>query len=410
MSQTSPPPGLSRTLTFVLAFSCGAVVANLYYVQPLVGIVGPEIGLPTALAGLIVTLTQLGYAAGLLVLVPLGDQLENRRLVVVTLCCGVVALIGAALAPSAGLFLTASFLIGATSVSAQMMVPIAAHLTPERSRGRAVGNVMSGLLLGILLARPIGSLVAHALGWRAVFALGAGLLAVLAVVLRLALPERRPAPGLRYGQLLLSLWPLLRGTRVLQRRALYHACLFASFSLFWTGAPILLSGPVFGLSQAGIALFALSGAAGALVAPLAGRLADRGYGRVVTGIALASVAAAFVLARIGGHGSLASLVVAGIVLDSGVQANLVTGQRAIYTLGDAVRSRLNGLYMAIFFTGGALGSALTSPAMAWGGWNTVTWLGVAFPVAALLLFASEFWPVAVQPKPGSGAAGTRARP
>ncbi len=388
---STTPPGLSRTLTFVLAFSCGAVVANLYYVQPLVGIVAPEIGLSGTLAGLIVTLTQLGYALGLLVLVPLGDQLENRRLVVVTLGCEVVVLLGASLAGSALPFLTAAFLIGLSSVSVQMMVPIAANLAPKASRGRVVGNVMSGLLLGILLARPIGSLVAHALGWRAVFWMSAGVLAGLAVVLRLVLPKRQPAPGMRYGRLLLSLWPLLRGTRVLQRRALYHACLFASFSLFWTGVPMLLSGPVFGLSQRGIALFALAGAAGALVAPLAGRLADRGYSRVVTGIALAAVAAAFLLARLGGHGSLAALVVAGIMLDSGVQANLVTGQRAIYTLGDNIRSRLNGLYMAIFFAGGALGSALTSPAMAWGGWNTVTWLGVAFPVAALVLFATEFY-------------------
>ena len=403
MPKPPPPPGLSRLLTLVLAFSCGAVAANLYYAQPLVNLIGPQIGLHPALAGLIVTLTQIGYATGLLVLVPLGDQIENRRLVVITLCCSVLVLLGAAVAPSAGPFLLASLLIGITSVAVQMMVPIAAHLAPEAARGRVVGNVMSGLLLGILLARPIGSLLADAFGWRAVFGLSAGLMAVLAVVLRLVVPQRQPAPGMRYGGLLLSLWPLLRDTPVLQRRAAYHACLFASFSLFWTAVPMLLAGPAYGLSQRGIALFALAGAAGALTAPLAGRLADAGWGRLVTFVALLTVAAAFLLARLGSGGSLAALVVAGILLDAGVQANLVTGQRAIYTLGGHIRSRLNGLYMAIFFGGGAIGSAVASPAMAQGGWNAVTWLGFGFPALALLLFATEL-------RATPAAAGTRARP
>ena len=351
--------GLPAWLTLLLATACGLIAANIYLAQPLIGPISTSLGLPRGAAGLVVTMTQAGYGAGLLLVVPLGDLFENRRLVLVILCVAVVALAGAAVSTHAAGFLAAALLIGIGSVAVQVLVPYAAHLAPEAVRGRVVGNVMSGLMLGIMLARPAASFITEALSWHAVFAISAVVMAGLAVVLRVALPRRQPAPGLRYGVLLSSMARLARYTPVLQRRALYHACLFGAFSLFWTTVPLLLGGP-FGLSQNGIALFALAGVAGAVAAPIAGRAADRGWSKPATGLAMAAVAASLLLARLGvpgSRGGLAILVVAAILLDFGVTAHLVLGQRAIFLLGAEVRSRLNGLYMATFFAGGAICSA-----------------------------------------------------
>ncbi|PWC52297.1 MFS transporter [Azospirillum sp. TSA6c] len=388
-TEDSAHPALSRSLVLLMALACGVVVANIYYAQPLVGLIGPAVGLSPETASLVVTLTQVGYGAGLILLVPLGDLLENRRLVVVTLCSTVAALLVAAVAPTASLFLTASFLIGVTSVAVQMLVPLAAHMAPEASRGQVVGNVMSGLLLGILLARPVSSLIADSLGWRAVFGLSAVVMVGFAVLMRRVLPQRRPTGRSSYGALLGSLGRLLVRTPVLQRRTVYQTMMFAAFSLYWTSVPLLLAGAPFHLSQRGIALFALSGAAGALVAPIAGRIADRGWTRPATGFALAMAALSFFVAR-AGEGSIALLVLAGLLLDMGVQMNMVLGQRAIYSLGAETRSRMNAIYMAIFFLGGAAGSALAGYAFAVGGWAPVTWIGFAFPAIGLLFYLTEF--------------------
>ncbi|MCW2240162.1 MFS transporter [Azospirillum canadense] len=382
-------PTISRPLVTMLAIACGVIVANIYYAQPLVALIGPAINLSPEASSLVVTLTQIGYGVGLVLLVPLGDLLENRRLVTATLCATVLALVAAAFAPTASVFLAASFLIGLTSVAVQMLVPLAAHMAPEAKRGEVVGTVMSGLLLGILLARPVSSLIADSFGWRAVFGLSAIAMVGFAVLLGRRLPERRPARHSGYGALLASLGRLLVRTPVLQRRTAYQTALFASFSLYWTAVPLLLASPPFNLTQRGIALFALSGAAGALVAPIAGRIADRGWTRPATGVALAMGALSFLVARVG-EGSIALLVIAGLLLDMGVQTNMVLGQRAIYSLGAETRSRMNGVYMAVFFTGGAAGSALAGYAFARGGWEPVTWIGAAFPLAGLLFYATEF--------------------
>jgi len=302
----------------------------------------------------------------------------------------ILALLVATIAPSAPLFLAASLLIGLGAVAVQMLVPIAAHMAPDASRGRVVGNVMSGLLLGIMLARPVSSLIASAFGWRTVFGTSAVLMVALLFILRRFLPERRPVADHSYRSLIFSLWELLRDTPVLRRRAAYQAASFAAFSLYWTAVPLVLSGPTFGMTQRGIALFALAGAAGALAAPIAGRMADRGWSRIATGVSLVIVAIAFLLSGQGSSGSLAALLVAGILIDLGVQSNLVLGQRAIYALGASTRSRLNGLYMAIFFAGGALGSGIASVTYTYGGWELVSWVGFALPCIALILYVTEF--------------------
>jgi predicted MFS family arabinose efflux permease len=385
---------VSAGMTFLLATACGLTAANIYYAQPLISLIAPSVGLGETAASLIVTITQLGYCAGLILLVPLGDLVENRALTIWTLFGAVVALLAAALAPTAAAFLTAALFIGLASVAAQMLVPIAAHLSPDATRGRTIGNVMSGLLIGIMLARPVSSLIADSFGWRAVFLASALAIAILAFALGRLLPRRRPKVDHGYFSLIASLWALLRDTPVLRRRAAYQALLFAGFSLYWTAVPLELAGPTFGLSQRGIALFALAGAGGALSAPVAGRIADRGWGRASTGLSMVVVAIAFLLARIGGEGSMLALLAAGVALDAGVQGNQVVSQRIIYALGEEARSRLNGLYIAMFFVGGAVGSSIASLAYALGGWERISWIGLAFPLAALALFATEFLPQA----------------
>ncbi|WP_027553740.1 MFS transporter [Bradyrhizobium sp. Cp5.3] len=383
---------VSQRLTFLLAAACGMVAANIYYAQPLIGPISAALGLSHAAAGLIVTMTQIGYGIGLLLIVPLGDLVENRKLICSVIMLGAAALLAAAFATQALPFLTAALFIGLGSVAVQIIIPYAAHLAPEAIRGRVVGNVSTGLMLGVMLARPASSFVTAALSWHAVFFGSTALMIALATVLWMTLPERRPVARMHYGALLMSMPHLVRTTPLLRRRALYQACLFAAFSLFWTVTPLLLASSEFGFSQRGIALFALAGASGVAAAPIAGRLADRGHSRIATLISMLLVALAFLVAHIDVAGSglnLACLVVAAVALDFGVQGNVVLGFRAIFALGPEHRSRLNGLYMATFFTAGAAGSALGAWAFVQGGWMLASWIGLALPVAALIYAATE---------------------
>ena len=377
----------------LLAVSCGLIVANLYYAQPLAGPISASLGLSRSAAGLIVTMTQIGYGLGLLFIAPLGDLVENRRLILSVTALATVALVLAALAPGPSAFLAAALLIGLGSVSVQILVPFAAHLAPDETRGRIVGNVMSGLMLGIMLSRPVASVIAQVSSWQVVFwASSVTMLALMAVLSR-ALPVRVPATRTSYGRLMASMLRFARSELVLRRRALYQAFLFGAFSLFWTVTPLLLAGPAYRLSQGGIALFALAGVAGAISAPIAGRVADRGWIRPASGLAMALVAASFAITHLAEPGTplaLGLLVAAAIMLDFGVTANLVLGQRAIFGLGADYRSRLNGLFMAFFFVGGALGSALGGWAFAQGGWSLASSIGIALPVAALVYYTTEW--------------------
>ncbi|AZR77974.1 MFS transporter [Bacillus thuringiensis] len=383
---------ISSGLIILLATACGIIVANLYYAQPLIGLISNEIGLSNSSAGLIVTLTQIGYVVGLLFLVPLGDIVENKKLILILLFLSAFALISMVFVKSATLLLIASFFIGLGSVAAQVLVPLVSYLSSENARGRVVGNVMSGLLLGIMLARPISSLVADMWGWNAIFALSATVIIVLAFVLSKVLPTRKPKAKTNYIALLNSMLQLLRTTPILRRRAIYHACVFGAFSLFWTTVPLLLFSPAFHFSQTAIALYALVGITGAIAAPIGGRLADLGWTRPATGIALTVVIISLILPLFIQSSSsfgIAVLVIAAILLDMGVSANLVLSQRLIFSLSPEIRSRLNGLFMAIFFLGGAVGSFIGGWAYALGGWNLTLWIGIAFPTIALLYFARE---------------------
>ena len=389
---SDPVDSLSAWITLLLAFSCGLIVANIYYAQPLIGSISADLGLRPQLAGLLVTMSQIGYGAGLLLVVPLGDLIENRTLVVSTIVIGAVALGCAALATQPSTFLISALLIGFGSVAVQILIPYAGHMAPEPIRGRAVGNVTTGLMLGIMLARPLASFVAAHASWHVIYAGSALAMVMLAIMLRLMLPVRQPKARLSYGQLLGSMVQLYRDTPALRRRALYQAALFSGFSVFWTTAPLLLAGPDFRMSQTGIALFALAGVAGAIMAPVAGRIADRGWTRPATIAAIMLCAIGYALtlvAPLGTYWSLAMLVVAAIAIDCGAQLSLILGYRVLFVLGPSQRSRLNGLYMTTFFVAGAAGSGIGAFVYAHGGWMLAAALGTALPLAALAYSFTE---------------------
>jgi predicted MFS family arabinose efflux permease len=383
------PPDVSTGTILLLAAACGLLVANIYYAQPLIAEIAQSLGLAAGAAGLIVTMSQVGYGLGLLFVVPLGDLVENRTLILISAALSAVALACAAFAPSAGVFLACAAVIGLGSVAVQILIPLAAHLAPDATRGRVVGMVSSGLMIGIMLARPVSSFIAAQSSWRVVFGLSAMAMVALAVVLSRALPARAPQSRLTYGALIASMAHLVATTPILRRRAFYQGCLFFPFSLFWTTTPLLLAGPHYRLTQNGIALFALAGVSGAIAAPIGGRIADRGWGRPATGAAIALVALAMLGSIFVPQGSvvaLSLLVAAAIAIDFGVQANLVFGYRAIFALAPEARGRLNGVYLSTAFVCGAVGSALGAWAYARGGWPLACSVGLTLPIIALVRF------------------------
>ncbi|HEY6642686.1 MFS transporter [Povalibacter sp.] len=379
-----------RTLVLTFAVACGLIVANIYYAQPLIALIAPELGLHTGLAGVIVALTQLGFGAGLLLVVPLGDRFENRGLVLLTLSALLVALIGVALSDSMLTFLVASFAVGVSAVATQILIPFVSQLVPAASRGSVIGVVVGGLVAGIMLARPFASYIAALFGWRTVFALAACFILILIVTLRLALPQRWPAQHLGYPAILRSLPGLVANTPPLRRRAFYQGMLFAAFNMFWTASPLLLA-QQFDLGHKGIALFTLAAAAGALSAPLAGRLADRGLTRPATGYAIGAVVLALLLSLLAAQlHSIAVLVIAALVLDAAIQVNQVLSLRCIYMLAPELRGRLTGLYMAFVFACGAVGSSAAAALYVFGSWTALAIAGAAFAAAALLFYVTEF--------------------
>lgn len=389
MTSETHASGIGPGLTAVFSVACGLMVANLYYAQALIGEIAPALGLHGAIAGLVVTATQLGYGAGLFFVVSLADRVENKRLILMLTGGASFGLFGTWMATGAISFLLFSFLTGFCSVGAQIMVPLAAHLAPDHRRGRIVGNIMGGLIAGIMLARPLANGIAAVAGWRAIFGLSAIGMVALAALIGRAVPQRRPQPDLRYGELLLSSMALLATTPVIRRRTAYQATMFAAFNLFWTAIPLLLA-KRFGLGQPGIAIFALAGAGGALAAPIAGRLGDRGHVRSGTAAALVFAICAFLVAgwAAAAH-ALILLAAAAVLLDAATQLNQVLGQRVLFSIAPEARGRINAVYMTVVFLAGALGSMLATISLDHGGWTTTASVGAAMVTAALLLFLTE---------------------
>lgn len=392
------PDARTDRLVLLLVFAIGVIAVNLYASQPLVELIGPAIGLRKDLVGLVPTTTMLGYTAGMIAVVPLIDLVENRRLILWMLAGGVIALTAAMFISSAMAFLAASFAIGVAACSIHMLVPTAAFLVPDMQRGLVIGRVQSGMMLGVLLSRPIASLIAAGLGWRAFYGFAAALLALAGVGLGAILPRRQPATSAGYGTLLVSLWTLLRDEPVLRRRTIYQALCMGAFGVFWTAVPLRLAQAPFHLGQPGIALFALAGAGGVAIGPWAGRAGDRGLTQPATRLAHLGIVAAMLLAAVAGGtpltgfdpsanptSALLLLAASGVLIDMAFIGDQTLGRRAINLLRPEARGRVNGLFTGLFFLGGAAGAGVASPAWAHGGWPLVCMIGLAFGATALML-------------------------
>jgi len=371
-----------------MAVAAGVSVANLYYAQPLLHTLSHAFDVSTGVAGSIITVTQLGYAVGLVLLVPLGDILVRRLLMTRVLLAAVLALIAAAMSPHIVSFIVACFFVGATAVVAQVLVPFAAHLAHAPDRGRVVGRVMSGLLLGILLARVVSGFIADAFGWRAVFWMAAGLMLLLTAVLRRALPDETPQARQSYGALLMSILHLMRDEPILRQRIFYGMSVFAAFSVLWTSLPFLLSPSPYDYSDSVIGLFGLLGVAGALMASFAGHLHDHGHSRIGTGGALGLVILSYIIMGLWPY-HLMAIIVGIILLDLGVQGTQILNQSAIYQLRPEARSRLTTAYMSCFFIGGAVGSAVAATAFSHFGWTGVAIAGGSFGFLGFLFWLTE---------------------
>jgi predicted MFS family arabinose efflux permease len=370
----------------LLAFTAGAVVANLYYAQPLLPEIGRTFGIVNGRVGFVSTAAQTGYAVGLLFFVPLGDVIERRKLIVALTVAVALSLAAAAGAPTIGFLIVASFAIGVTTVVPQVVIPFAAGLVDPSSRGRVVGRVMGGLLIGILAARVVSGAIGAVASWRVVFALAAILMAILAIALSRVLPTEAPRDHVPYGTLMRSLITVVKTQPIVRDAGAIGALCFLAFSAFWTTLAFRLQlGPLhYGSAVAGG--FGLVGIVGASAAPLVGHRADKTTPRHTVGIGLAIVVASFLLFALAGA-TLAGLIIGVILLDAGMQAVGVSNQTRIYRLPAAEHSRLNTVYMVTYFVGGSIGSALG--VWAWERWKWAGVCGVA--LASVGAAALVYW-------------------
>ncbi|MGJ7491600.1 MFS transporter [Variovorax sp. ZT4R33] len=390
-------PALPGSLVLLLATGAGLAAATLYYSQPMLGVLGADIRASARAVGFVPTLTQLGYALGILLLAPLGDRYDRRRIILMKAAVLCVALLLAGAAPSIAVLLVASLVIGLSATLAQDIVPAAATLAPEASRGKIVGTVMTGLLLGILLSRVVSGFVAEHFGWRTMFIAAALSIALIGAAAWRGLPRFRPTTQLSYGALMGSLVKLWKRHGALRRATFAQALLSIGFSAFWSTLAVMLHGEPFHLGSAAAGAFGLAGAAGALAAPIAGRIADKRGPELVTRLGASLVLASFAVMALAPwmqpHAQLALLVVGAIGFDLGIQATLIAHQSIVYSIEPAARSRLNAVLFVGMFLGMALGSALGALMLAQWGWMAVVGLAAASAAGAL---AVRLWPGVAQ--------------
>ncbi|BCQ41166.1 MULTISPECIES: MFS transporter [Erwinia] len=379
---TSPRPGLNSALVALMSIATGLSVACNYYVQPLLATIAQTFDLSFHQAGFIVTTAQLGYAAGLLLLVPLGDMLERRGLIVIMSLLAAGGMVITALSGSLMMMLLGTVLTGLFSVVAQLLVPLAASLAAPEKRGKVVGTVMSGLLLGILLARTVAGGLAQLGGWRLVYWVASVLMVMMALALWRGLPRYKQSVPLNYGQLLGSIFTLFAQHPILRTRAITGCLAFANFSVLWTSMAFLLSSPEWNYSEGEIGLLGLVGAAGALAARQAGSLADKGKARLTTSAGLLILLASWGIIAFGAH-SLIALIIGIILLDLAVQGVHITNQSVIYRHMPEARNRLTSGYMTSYFIGGAAGSLLSASAFQTAGWYGVCTVGALLTLVNL---------------------------
>jgi predicted MFS family arabinose efflux permease len=384
-TQVLPRPaaaGLSSRVTLAMAVAAGFAAANVWYNQPMLGLIARDLHASQGEVALIPTATQIGFAAGILLLLPLGDRMDRRRLILRQLGWLTLALVAAALAPGIGTLIAASAAVGMGAALTQQIVPFAAELAAPAARGRAVGAVMSGLFTGILLGRVLSGAVADHFGWRAMFVLAAVLAVLVGGLLAVALPRSRPSVSTSYAGLLFSLAELVRRYPALRRAALVQAGLFSSFSAFWSVLALRLQAPPFALGSDVAGSFGVLGVAGILAASVAGRLADRYGPRPVVGGGIVITALAWPV--FAWAPSLAGLAAGLLLLDFGVQAAQIGNQAVIYALAPDARGRVNTIFMTTMFAGGAIGSGAAGAAWVMAGWLPVCAVGLTLALSALL--------------------------
>ena len=386
---TKPNHELSPALIVLMSIATGLAVASNYYAQPLLDTIARNFSLSASSAGFIVTAAQLGYAAGLLFLVPLGDMFERRRLIVSMTLLAAGGMLITASSQSLAMMILGTALTGLFSVVAQILVPLAATLASPDKRGKVVGTIMSGLLLGILLARTVAGLLANLGGWRTVFWVASVLMALMALALWRGLPQMKSETHLNYPQLLGSVFSMFISDKILRTRALLGCLTFANFSILWTSMAFLLAAPPFNYSDGVIGLFGLAGAAGALGARPAGGFADKGKSHHTTTFGLLLLLLSW-LAIWFGHTSVLALIIGILVLDLTVQGVHITNQTVIYRIHPDARNRLTAGYMTSYFIGGADGSLISASAWQHGGWAGVCLAGATIALVNLLVWWRGF--------------------
>jgi len=376
---------MSRALLWMMSIASGAAVANLYYNQPMLAAMARTFHANAHQIGLVATFTQAGYALGMPLFVPLGDFMERRRLIVMLFLAVACALSAAALAQNLIWLVTASFFIGLTTLIAQIMIPLATELSSPQEQGRTIGSLMSGILLGVLLARTLSGFVAAQWGWRSMFWMAAAMALLFSALLAFRLPHVPAHGSLTYRELIRSIVKLALETPKLRQVSMTAAMIFASFSAFWTTLVFLLERPPYHYGSQAAGLFGLIGASGALVAPIAGRYSDRRGPRFVVAIAITTVLASYVAFwGLGLH--LFGLVVGVVLLDAGVQAAQVANQSRVLAMRPEARNRVNTIYMICYFGGGSLGSLVAAWAWSRWHWNGVCAVGVGFILLDGLVF------------------------
>ncbi|MDQ1474686.1 MAG: hypothetical protein QOJ99_6166 [Bryobacterales bacterium] len=402
MTTTSKPrPTLTSDLRWILAIASGVAVANIYYNQPILADIGRTFHAAPRQVGLVATATQIGYAFGMPLFVPLGDFINRRTLVVFLFAAVAVALVATALAPSLGWMIAASFLVGVTTVIAQILIRLATDLASPEEQGRTVGAILTGVLLGVLLARTVSGLISEHFGWRAVYWLAAAAAVVFSTVLRLRLPDLPSHSKISYAGLMHSIWSLVVELPKLRQVCFVAAMFFAAFSAFWTTLVFLLQTPPYHYGAQAAGLFGLVGAAGASVAGISGRLSDRYSPRFVISIALGLVLSAYLVFSVFAFW-LWGLIVGVVLLDMGVQAAQVANQSRVLALRPEARNRVNTVYMISYFGGGSLGSLLATWSWSRWQWAGVCALGVGFMLLAALAFLSR------GPEPAHGLSAQKA--
>ncbi|GAA1382932.1 MFS transporter [Peribacillus frigoritolerans] len=383
---TKPDRRMTQATTVIFAVAAGLAVGNLYLSQPLFEIIAKSLEVSSSSAAALVTVTQFGYALGIFLLVPLGDVLNLRRLIPLILSLSAIMLISAAFAPTFPVLLAALGGLGLTTVAAQLLTPLASELSEPERRGRVVGTVASGALIGILLSRTISGFVADFLGWRAIYGIAAVASLILAGVMRTIIPRLEPRNPVPYLRLLGSVFTTVAQHRTVAPTLMISATTFAVFSLFWTSLTYLLTAPPFSYSAGQIGLLGLAGLAGALGARRAGALHDRGWSVQATGGALILLALSLLAAWVASN-SIIGLIVVVIVLDLATQTNLVLGQTRLFALPGSARSRLNTSIVVSNFLGGAFGSVIAGPLWDFRGWNAIMVAALTITLIGFIIWA-----------------------